>query len=123
GACTPRMISAPDTTVSRAPTSAPASRYASSEMEASAPAPASTASEAPSLANLPIVSGVAATRLSPAASSFRIAILTRLPAAVRSIGNRNHDQQDEDGDDRKAPFDERDKARIGPLRSLHVICR
>src|SRR5689334_6129193 len=88
GVLTARSASAPLRTSAREPRLAPAASKSASEIEALSPAPRSTATSAPRPMNFLTVSGMAAQRVSPAAS-FRTAIFTRL----------SQDQQDDESDD------------------------
>src|SRR3546814_9091267 len=67
--------------------------------------------------NFLTVSGVAATRVSPSASSFRTAM--RMP--VRSGGEEeDDDERDHRGDDRP-DFQQAEETRIGFVRCLHFL--
>ena len=90
-----------------------------SAIEAVSPAPFSTASSAPSPMNFFTVSGVAATRVSPAASSFN--------TAMRMPEGRSGDQKDDDGrydhGDDRTDLEEADETFIGFVRCLHFLFR
>src|SRR5205823_10171319 len=104
---THRIIPAPLSTPSRLPVLAPAVSNSASDSEAPSPAPVSTATSAPSATNFFTVSGIAAQRVSPAAS-FRTAIFMR-------CGGLFQDQQDNERDHEngeRAPFQHFREARV-----------
>src|SRR5256885_1511398 len=86
-----RITPAPLSTSLRLPTVAPAASNSASETEAPSPAPRSTATSAPSAANFFTVSGIAAQRVSHAAS-FTTAIFMGVVGLFQ-------DQQDDEADD------------------------
>src|SRR5262249_18333321 len=86
---TQRRTPAPLITSERLPTFAPAPSNSASETEAAAPAPVSRATSAPSAMNFFTVSGIAAQRVSPAAS-FSTAIFMRRESL------RFEDQEDDE---------------------------
>src|SRR5690606_11640044 len=87
-------------------------------MLAPSPAPLSTATDAPSATNFLTVSGVAATRLSPAARSCKTAIrITNGPGS----GNEEDDDERQDGRDGHHPLEKVDESAVGLLMSLHLV--
>src|SRR6478735_8997633 len=91
-------------------------------MQAVSPAPRSTATLAPSAMNFLTVSGVAATRVSPAARSCRTAMRIAAAGPVPgSSGNQEHDEQGDQGDHRQRPFEQVDEPAVGLLVCLQVI--
>src|SRR5438046_5399370 len=101
-----RMIPALFSTSARLPVVAPAASNSVSAMDAFSPAPFSTATSAPSAMNFFTVSGIAAQRVSSAAS-FSTAIFTK--SAVFQ------DQKNDEGDDQhrqRAPLQQPGEARI-----------
>src|SRR5581483_856108 len=78
-------------------------------MRAAAPAPACTVTSSPSDLNFLTVSGVAATRVSPAAVSFRTASFIRERSGMGAEnGEEHHQQQDPD----QRPFGEAEEPGI-----------
>src|SRR5881275_2260032 len=100
------MMPAPLRTSERLPTLAPAASKSASPTDAPTPALFSTATSAPRAINFFTVSGIAAQRVSPAAS-FSTAIFTK--SAVFQ------DQKDDEGDDQagqEAPFQQLGETQI-----------
>src|SRR5690606_495920 len=87
-------------------------------MDALSPAPRSIATLAPSAMNLRTVSGVAATRVSPAARSCSTAIRTALPAGS---GNQDDDDQHDHRNHRHDPFQCAGEAVVSVLGGLDVV--
>src|SRR5690606_36946155 len=113
-------MSAPLTTSSASPSSAPASSNAASGMLAPSPAPRSMATAAPRAMNLRTVSGVTATRLSPAARSCKTAM--RIPPRSGS-GNQKDDDEHQQRGDRDGPFEKADEPAVGLRVGLPLLCR
>src|SRR5690606_19902389 len=88
-----------------------------SEIEACSPAPASTATLAPRPMNFLTVSGVAATRVSPAASSFRTAM--RMPG--RSGREQKNDEGGHEHRDDRPYLEQAEEARIGFLCCFDIL--
>src|SRR5438270_9908502 len=93
GPLTERTIPAPLSTSARLPSFAPAASNSASGMEAPSPAPPSTANSAPSAMNFSTASGIAAQRVSPAAS-----LIT--PIFTRLIPDQQNDEPDDQTGDR-----------------------
>src|SRR6476469_10750005 len=109
------MMPASSSTWLRLTVCAPASSNSLSAIEAASPAPFSTATVAPSAANFFTVSGIAAQRVSPAAS-LMTAIFMRL----------FEDQEDDEADDQadqRAPFEHLGEAQIIVNVHCHVLRR
>src|SRR5690606_38859768 len=119
GAWTASTICAPRTTSPARPSSAPASSYRASGRQAPSPAPRSTATLAPSAINLRTVSGVTATRLSPAARSCRTAIRNSPPA---TSGYQDDDEEDNRRNQRDRPLEHPDEAPVGLFVGVDVVC-
>src|SRR6478735_6204513 len=91
-------------------------------MLAVSPAPRSTATVAPSAMNFFTVSGVAETRVSPAARSCRTAMRMPAPgAAAVSSGNQDDDEHGDQHDHRQRPPEQAEEPAVGLLVCLHVV--
>src|SRR6478736_1816181 len=91
-------------------------------MQAVSPAPRSTATRAPRAMNFRTVSGVAATRVSPAARSCRTAMRIAAAGAVPgSSGNQQNDEQGDQGDHRQGPLEQVDEPAVSLLVCLQVV--
>src|SRR6185503_16636006 len=109
GGLTQRMIAAPFSTLLRLAVVAPAASNSPSAIEAPSPAPFSTAVSAPSAANFFTVSGIAAQRVSPAAS-FRTAIFIPEGLPV-GFDEEQRNEADDQANDR-APLHHLREARV-----------
>src|SRR5579884_1233383 len=109
GPSTQRMTPAPFSTSAREPSAAPAASKSASAIDAPSPAPRSTATLAPSAMNFFTVSGMAAQRVSPAAS-FRTAIF------MPSLEDQKNDQADDEADDRSPEHHLREALIIANMR-------
>src|SRR5580692_12238060 len=132
GRCTRNTISAPF--MASAATAAPAAVKSASRMPDLIPAPGSTATSAPRPIIFLTVSGVAATRDSPASVSAATATFINPPTAarpairpmsvcaVRSRQEVRH-QDDDDDDDDHHHFGQRDESTVGLFVSRVIVAR